>query len=60
MEDEFIFSITVESVQEVAIELIERRLNETELIGVKRGIENGLLADIHAVIETAISDVVVE
>lgn len=58
MEDEFIFSITVESVQEVAIELIKRRLTETELIGVKRGIESGLLADIHAVIETAISDVV--
>ena len=58
MEDEYIFSITVESVQEVAIELVKRRLTETELLGVKRGIENGLLSDIHAVIETAISDVV--
>lgn len=58
MENELIFSITVERVQEVAIELIERRLTGSELIGVKRGIENGLLADIHAVIETAISDIV--
>lgn len=58
MEEELIFSITVETVQQAAIEIIERRLTENELIKVKRGIEGGLLSDIHGVFNTAICDVV--
>jgi hypothetical protein len=58
MKEELIFSITVERVQEVAIEMIDRRLTESELTSVKRGIESCLLSDIHAVFETAISSVI--
>jgi hypothetical protein len=58
MEERLIFSITVETVQQVAVDMIERRLTESELIKVKRGIESGLLYDVHAIFETAISSVV--
>jgi RNA-binding protein YhbY len=58
MEEELIFSITVETVQQAAIEIIERRLTENELRKVKMGIEWGLLSDINAVFNTAISNVV--
>ena len=58
MEEELVFSITVETVQQAAIEIIERRLTENELRKVKIGIEWGLLSDINAVFYTAISNVV--
>ncbi len=55
---ENIFSISVEWVQQEALELIKRRLNDEELSSVKKGIESGILFDIDTVFKTAIRNAV--
>ena len=52
--EENIFAISVEWIQLEAEELINRRLTESELFSVKKGIEWGLLTDIETVFKTAI------
>ncbi len=49
-----IFAISVEWVQLEAEKLIYRRLNDEELVSVKKGIEGGLLSDIDVVFNSAI------
>jgi len=51
---ENIFAISVEWVQLEAERLIKRRLNDEELVSIKKGIEGGLLSDIDVVFHTAI------
>lgn len=56
--DKLIFSISKETVQVAAIKLINRSLNSKELLLVEKGIESGLLFDLHEVINVAISNAV--
>jgi hypothetical protein len=58
MQEEYIFSITVEWVQLEAERLIGRRLTDDELSSTKKGIEMGLLFDIDAVFSAAIREAV--
>ena len=49
-----IFSITVEWVQEEAKLLVGRKLTHSELLSVKKGIESALLFDIDTIFKTSI------
>ncbi|MFA5780925.1 MAG: hypothetical protein WC868_01500 [Bacteroidales bacterium] len=55
---ENIFLISVEWVQQEAEEIIKRRLSYEELSSVKKGIESGLLFGIDIVFRAAITDAV--
>jgi len=55
---ENIFSISVEWVQQEAEEVIKRRLSDDELLSVKKGIESGLLFGIDTVFRAAITEAV--
>ena len=57
-EEENIFSIKTEWVQEVAKLQINRELTDVELASVKKGIEAGLLFDIDTIFKTAILNAV--
>jgi hypothetical protein len=57
-DDETLFSISVGRVQAEAKEYINRKLTESELLIVKKGIEEGLNFDIEAVFEAAIDNAV--
>jgi len=49
-----IFSITVDWVQEEAKLIVGRKLSDKELMSVKKGIEAALLFDIDTIFKTAI------
>jgi len=49
-----IFSITVDWVQEEAKLIVGRKLSDNELMSVKKGIEAALLFDIDTIFKTAI------
>lgn len=55
--NEYIYSISVEDVQEIAKEMIGRKLNFDEMRLVKDGIEWGML-DWDAIVKTAISELI--
>jgi len=55
-----IFCISVEWVQEEAIEIIKRKLTDEELGSVKKGIESALLFDLDTVFKAAITYAVSE
>jgi len=56
--DEIIFSVTVEDLQNEATNRIGRKLTDDELHIAKNGIEAGLLFDIETVIKTAIEEAI--
>jgi hypothetical protein len=57
-ENEIIFYITYDWVQQEALRYINRKLTDEELYSVKKGIEAGLLFDIDTVFEAAITNAV--
>jgi len=57
-EDEILFSINVGRIQIEAMDYINRKLTENELLYVKKGLESGLGFDIDTVFATAIDDAV--
>jgi hypothetical protein len=57
-DDEILFSIKVGRIQLEAMNYINRKLTEDELLYVKKGLEAGFDFDIDIVFETAIDDAV--
>jgi hypothetical protein len=55
-QDNIIFSITIEELQDEAIRLIGRKLTDEELYAATKGIEAGLSFDIETVLQTAIEE----
>lgn len=58
MLEDYIFTISVEWVQQEAEQRINRRLTDDELSSVRKGIESGLLFDIDTVFTAAIDNAV--
>ena len=58
MENNILFVITVEDMQEYAMKKIGRELTEGELDIAKEGLENGLLFDIDTVYNTIITEMI--
>lgn len=58
--DEIIFSVTVEDLQNEAVNRIGRKLSEDELYTAKKGIKSGLSFDIETVFQTAVDEAVEE
>jgi hypothetical protein len=58
MENNILFAIKVEDIQEFALDKIGRRLIEEELDIAKEGLENGLLFDIETVYNTIITEMI--
>ena len=56
--DEIIFSVTVEDLQNEAINRIGRKLTDDELHMAKKGIKAGLSFDIETIIKTAIEEAI--
>ena len=56
--NEIIFSIAVEDLQNEAINQVDRKLTDSELCIAKKGIESGLLFDIDTVMKTAIEEAI--
>jgi hypothetical protein len=56
--NEILFSVNIGWVQEEAKKYINRRLTDTELLSVKKGLECGLTTDIGTVFETVIEEAV--
>lgn len=55
-DNKIIFSVTVGELQEEAIRLIGRKLDEMELHTAKKGIEAGLSFNIETVFKTAVEE----
>ena len=58
--NEIIFSITVEELQNEAINRIGRKLTDDELYTASKGIESGLSFDIETIFQTAVEEAVEE
>ena len=56
--EEILFYVDVGWVQEEARRLVNRRLTDSELLSVKKGLEWGLTTDIDTVFEAAIEEAV--
>lgn len=54
--EEIIFSVTTEMLQDAAQTQINRNLTIKKLEKVKRGVEYGLMCDLHAILSTAIEN----
>jgi len=57
-DNKIIFSITVEELQNEAINRIGRKLTDDELYTASKGIESGLSFDIETVFQTAVEEAV--
>jgi hypothetical protein len=57
-DDELLFYVNVGWVQEEAKRYVNRKLTESELYSVKKGLEWGLTTDIDTVFEAAIDDAI--
>ena len=57
-QNNIIFPITIEELQDEAIRLIGRKLTDKELYKARKGIEAGLSFDIETVLRTAIEEAV--
>jgi hypothetical protein len=57
-DDEILFYVNVGWVQEEAKRLVKRRLTDSELLSVKKGLEWGLTTDIDTVFEAAIEEAI--
>lgn len=58
MDDDILFAITVEDLQEFAMDKIGRTLTEEELHIAKKGLEWGLLTDIETVYHTIVTEMI--
>jgi hypothetical protein len=58
MENNIIFAITIEDLQEFAMDKIGRELTEEELNIAKKGLEWGLLTNIETVYNTIITEMI--
>jgi len=58
MENNILFAITTEDVQEYAMNKIGRELTEDELDIAKEGLENAILFDIDTVYNTIITEMI--
>ena len=58
MENDILFAIRVEDIQEYATRKINRELTEDELNVAKKGLENALLFDIDTVYNTIIFEMI--
>jgi len=57
-DDKYIFAISVQDLQDVAMSLIERRLTDTEIRIAEKCIESGLTFGIDTVFKAAIEEAV--
>ena len=57
-QNNIIFAITIEELQDEAIRLIGKKLTDEELYSARKGIEAGLSFDIETVLKTAIEEAV--
>ncbi len=58
--NKIIFSVTVEELQNEAVNRVGRKLTDDELYIAKKGIESGLSFDIDTVMKTAIEEAITQ
>ncbi|MDP2424095.1 MAG: hypothetical protein U1C46_08495 [Bacteroidales bacterium] len=59
-ENEIIFSISIEDLQNESLERIQRKLNEDEIEIAKKGLESGLSFNFDMVCHTIFSEMIVQ